>query len=464
MHRDSACARLKLTITDNTTHAPIAGAEVRLRRNEQLITTVQSDASGIVEFNYLVAGSYWIRVAKTGYAVYERSVVMQYCDSMSLDVRLEPNAVSGDSCCHGTLTIVPRDSASNAVLIGANVRITTPGQDARTQYAEHNGATFRELCPGVYGVRVAKDGYRVREFSIVLGCNDTKEETVSLVTDGSRDSCCNGLLRIIPKGVINGSLQTLVGAQVRLTRTGMTTRTLTATASGVLFTDLCPGSYGVRISYGDFLPLEFAVEQGCNQQREIEKNLERPAEDSCCNGVIHIVVRDSAQNTALPNVTVKLWRNGTLVATTTTNGNGLATFTGRCRGSYAVDLIREGYQHREFAFELGCNVEYETLRKLLANAVDSCRTAVLRLRVKDSTVVEGGWISGATVTLKRLVNGAWVTVASGATDGEGWYTRDGLLAPSTYLATVSASGFETRSYQFTFVECNTIQETIRLPK
>jgi hypothetical protein len=643
-HLDSACARLSITVSSQATNAPIEGAQVRLTRNETLVTTVNTDQIGKVSFNYLMAGNYFIKVTKPGYLIYTRTLTVQYCDTMSLDIRLEAGSV-GDSCCFGKLRIIPKDTASNTVMIGATVKLTGPQTQIRTKTAGQDGVLFEEMCPGQYAVRVSKEGYAVKEFTVTMGCNDLKEETVYLhsapvdsccngkiriipqavinnttqtlvgasvkisktgmdsriytagqdgvlftalcpgtyafriskdgyvvqeftVTQGcdqiqeitktlaavTVDSCCNGKIRVIPQVKVNNVLQPLVGATVKLTKTGMDAKSYTSTQDGVLFTGLCPGTYGIRISKDGYVVQEFTVTQGCDQVQEITKELTATPVDSCCNGKIRVipqvkvnnvlqtlvgatvkltktgmdaksytsgqdgvlftglcpgtygvriskegyvvqeftvtqgcdqiqeitkeltasqvdscclgsitvVVRDSATSNVLQNVAVKLWRASTLLATQSTGTNGSTTFTNRCQGQFALNLLRDGYRGLEYGFTLGCN-EQKTIELTLAPPYP-CNTAMLKLRVKDSTVVEGGWLADATVILRKWVNNAWVDIDTALTNSEGWYAASGLTTPAQYQATVSKSGYLTRTYTFSLTECKTYSETIRLPK
>jgi 5-hydroxyisourate hydrolase-like protein (transthyretin family) len=551
-HMDSACAHLSLTVSSQANGTPIEGAQVRLTRNEMLVTTVNTDQQGKVEFQYLMAGNYFIKVTKPGYLVYTRSLTMQYCDTMSLDIRLTAGT-SGDSCCFGKLRITPKDSVTNTVMIGATVRLTGPQTQIRSKTATATGVLFEEMCPGTYAVRVSKDGYKVKEFSITMGCNDLKEETCSMVA-AVPDSCCNGKIRIIPQVVVNNTPQTLVGASVRISKTGMDSKTYTSTQdgvlftnlcpgtynfriakdgyqvqefsvtqtcdqiqeitriltanavdsccngklriipqvkvngvpqalvgatvqlsktgmdtksyvsdlSGVLFTGLCPGTYGIRVSKDGFQVQEFTVVQGCSQIQEITREMTANPGDSCCQGSITVVVKDSATSNPIQNVGVKLWKNSTVVATQTTGTNGSTIFTNRCEGTYQINLTHDGYRGKEYGFTLGCN-EQKTIELTMAPPYP-CNTAILKLRVKDSTIAEAGWLADATVILRKWVNNAWVVVDTSLTNSEGWYEKDGLEAPATYQVTVSKTGFVTKTFSFYFNECKTIQETIRLPK
>ncbi|MBL0176450.1 MAG: carboxypeptidase regulatory-like domain-containing protein [Ignavibacteria bacterium] len=371
VHQDSACGRLKLTITELANHQPIPGAEVRLKRNGTLVTTVTSDATGIVEFNYLMAGTYSLRIAKTGFKVIERSATIQFCDSTSMDIRMEPTGGEQDSCCHGILTVLPQGGTPPALLVGAIVKLTKGGAVIGQQTVGANGAIFDGLCPGNYAVRISKgDQYKVKELELALGCNETR--TIDPVLEANATN------------------------------------------------------------------------------------------DSCCHGSIQFTIVDSTTRAALNGATVKLWKGNTYITSQVTGGDnrgaGVVLFPNRCDGQYQISILRDGYTSREFGFTIGCNENYTHTLGLKERTVDSCRTAILRVRVKDSTYVDAGWLSGVTVT---VMSGGMV-YATGTTDGEGWFEATALTAPRSYTVTFSKSGFQNKTVQFTYNECKTIQETIRL--
>ena len=159
------------------------------------------------------------------------------------------------------------------------------------------------------------------------------------------------------------------------------------------------------------------------------------------------------------NATVKLWRGSTLVKTLTTSENGGARFTGLCEGEYQFTLIREGYKSREVSFRLGCSDTIGRSFRLLRNPVsDTCCNASLKLKVKDSTIAEGGWLSGVRVVISRENQ----HIATGETNGDGWYLREALCGRSLYTVTFSKPGFRSKSVTFRYEECKALQETIRL--
>jgi hypothetical protein len=461
-HNDSCCGRLSLRVSSQSNNALLSDAEVRVRRNGTLVTTVSTDSTGTITFENLCGGNYSLRIAKTGYAVVERNVGIEHCDSTSLDIRMETSGGNGsdDSCCGGYLRIIPRDSATNNVITGASIRINRPGTAGRTLTSNGDGAIFREVCQGQWEVRIAREGYRVVEFSVTMECDDSVVTTRTLASNGQgNDTCCDGRVTVIARDSSTNAL--LTGATIRMWRGGTLVATRTMSGEGVTFEDLCSGQYGFDVTRDGYRHSEFALTLECNSVREVTRRLLRESNtgDTCCRGVIEVDVADSTTGAALANATVRLWRGSQQIRSLTTSSNGSVRFAELCEGNYGVSIHREGYISREFDLELGCNqARGFSLRLLSDNDPDTCCNAVLRLRVKDSTVANDGWLSGVSVTISRGNS----VVASGTTNSDGRYGREELCGQSTYTVTFSKEGYQSKSVTFTYTECRTIEETIRL--
>ncbi len=459
-HSDSACGHLKLTITDNSTQSPISGAEVRLSKNGNLVTLVYSDATGIVAFNHLSAGTYSVRIAKTGYQVVERSVSVQYCDSTSLDIRMEATHSGTDSCCHGQLRITPIDTLGH-VIINSQVQLSKTGMDTKTLIAGQSGVLFSELCAGTYGVRISRDGFKVLEFSITMGCNDVQEGHKTLYSNAvSQDSCCRGVLHIIPRD--SATTQVLVGATVRINHINNTDyRTLTSASNGVEFHELCQGTFAVRISIDHYRAIEYNIELGCNQTREDNRHLAPiVSADSCCHGRLRIIPLDDATNAYISGATVRITLPNQSSQSGVSGSSGGVLFDGLCMGTYPVRISKDGYQAKEFNVELGCNEAREISAGITHNAADSCCTAVISSRVKDSTYAEAGWLNDVHVIIR--IAGHNDIVAEGYTNVDGIFNAEHLCAPATYAVTYEKQGFQHKTVNFQFTTCTTKSETIRL--
>ncbi|MBM7553900.1 carboxypeptidase regulatory-like domain-containing protein [Thalassobacillus pellis] len=138
---------------------------------------------------------------------------------------------------------------------------------------------------------------------------------------------------------------------------------------------------------------------------------------------------DQATGLVLSGATVRLLQGATEIAITSTNGNGIYTFTGISPGNYTVEVSRPDYQ----------------MESVNVTAIGgSSTTANLSLSPLPSTITgnvsNGGPIQNAEV---RLTNLEGILIASDTTDTAGDYSFTGLV-PEQYQISVMAPGFQSQ--------------------
>ncbi len=456
-HDDSCCGKISIFV--NADNEGINHAEVKLRQGDHLFSKAYTNDNGLLTFAHVCEGEYELRIARDGYQVQEITVnVGADCDSVYQSVALQGNGTTDDTCCGSTFDFVVKN-ASNEILNGVQIKLRKGDADYIIRNTENGGAHFTELCEGIYAVRIAKEGYAVQEFSIEIGCDTEGELTKTLQSlgGGGSDSCCNGQITILAKNSEGGIIE---GAKVKLWKGGTLLKQETM-HSGVTFNGLCEGNYSISISAEGYAGKEFSFELGCNDTLDtFVKTLESNSHnnDSCCNGVLYLVVNKDGTDLKVGSATVKLWKGGQIVKTGTTNSNGLVKLEGICEGTYGVSIIREGYAGKEFdGVEFGCNDTLELHKAIVANGGGGdCCTAALKLRVKDSTNMV--YLEGATVKIYKG-NDLVATVQSG---DEGWAIKEGLCGNSTYHVVIEKDGYLSKEFNFTYTECKVLQETIWL--
>lgn len=453
---DDCCASINLTV--NGGGAALGDVEIKLRKNGNLITKGYTNDLGKLSFSSVCEGTYNLRIAREGYAVIEENVTVNDCDSVSETFTLQSNGSNNeDTCCASWRKIIVKDSASESVLEGASIRLTKSGMDTRTKTSTSTGAVFNELCEGTYGVRIAKEGYKVIEFSIEVGCNSEAVITKFIAANGgsNEDSCCDARLKIYVKKANTSDL--LIGATLNLWKGSTKIRSVTMPQSGAVFEELCEGDdYSVSIQKDGYASIEYEFDIACDANLEQIKYLtqNQNSSDSCCNGNAYFVIKKDGTDQKLSGVQIKLMKGG--VATQeTTNDNGVAHFTDLCAGSYSVRIAKEGFGVKEYEFNLECNDTVEFSKALAANTTEKCCTASLKLRIKNSM---GEFVHSARV--KILKNGQQVALIE--SDVEGWALKEGLCEGYTYTVIVMKDGYATQEHHFTYEECVRITETVTL--
>lgn len=447
---DTCCnGVLKVEVKNKSNGETLNGALVKLRKNGTLLTTLTVKESQPVYFRGLCPGTYSLLIMREGFKAIERDVTLECNDTVSITEELEQ-----DTCCNSVVQINVKNS-ENQPITQAKVTIWKNGNKLGYYYTNNDGyVIFRELCKGTYAFDIQREEYKPIEFSVEVDCNEEKEITKTLEAK-EQDTCCNSFVVIHVKDKSNN--ESLNGAKVKMWRDGAIYKTGTVTEGSAIFLNICKGKYGFSIYKDSYKAIEFTLEVGCDDSVEVTKYLEREAtDDTCCNGKVVLYVKDSTGNSALGNATVILWKGSTKVGYLTTNQDGKVVFEKLCPGEYSISINKAGYDNKEFAFGLECNNTKEFTKKILRKSNDTCCTAVLKLKIVDDST--GNVISGARV---RITYGGTV-VGDPVSNSEGWAAEDGLCAPRTYGIRVSAEGYQTREFEITFSECNTIKETVRL--
>jgi uncharacterized surface anchored protein len=180
--------------------------------------------------------------------------------------------------------------------------------------------------------------------------------------------------------------------------------------------------------------------------------MQKIIDDSCCNGIIHLLVKDSTTNTAIKNVAVKLWKNGKVIKTGQTSESGLISFNNLCQGKYGFSLHHQLYKTIEFNLELGCNDTLELHKTMIKMLGDSCCDGSIELTVLDKITGEG--INDAKIKLWK--NGK--ILKSG-------FTEDGFikfedLCEGTYWIDIITDKYKDIEFEVE-VPCN---KTVKLTK
>lgn len=448
---DSCCGVIVVNVTNGDSTSPCPGAEVKLRNSTETFGVAESDTNGVVTFDEVCEGEYEIRIAKEGFQVIETVVNVDSCDTIALTAALVEKE---EECCDGVLAIVVREQGSNEVLPNTTVKLWRDGDLIETLTTNENGvAVFDGLCSGAYGVDLIREGYQTTEFLTEVGCDQTTEISKSLEKKEGEEECCDGVLYIIVKD--DESNEPIRDVKVRLWREEKVVETVETNGDGVAIIDgLCEGNYFVDLIREGYEAQEFPFEIGCDKTIEISKTLvEKEGSGECCNGRLALVVRDEITEQPVANAVVKLWRDGKVIAENTTNEDGVAVFEELCEGGYGVDLIREGYEPREFEIELDCNQNLETTRGMQPKEANECCDGRLLIAVHDEHTEEP--VAGALVKLRR--NGD--VIAEAETNGDGIAVFE-ELCQNGYGVVILREGYQAREFEIE-IGCNQNVETTR---
>lgn len=455
-NQDTCCGMIIIYTKDKKTEEALKEVQVKLSRGNTILRKNYTNADGKLVFENICKGEYWLRLAKDGYKVTEEDFKIEGCDTLTLVFGMESKSEFKDTCCNGSITIVAKDKATGNIINQGYVKLFRDGYPKQSKELKGEAVKFENLCEGKYTFAIISDNYKAIEFHVELECNKHIEVVKELERTQSQDTCCGQLTVVVKNKSDNEPLSYV---EVKLAKgSNVVGRYKTDNNGKVVFTNLCEGEYWIRLAKDGFKVIEEKFELGECDTITLEFSMEAQSndQDTCCNGKVKIYVKDKNTSQLINGATVKLWQGGTLKATKKTE-NGYVIFEGLCKGKWGVSIHHENYQAMEFNFEIECNAEKEFVQYLKPQTTtDTCYTAKLKLFVKDYST--GNAISGATV--KIYLNDS--LIAEGESNSEGYYIREGLKAPTTYMIVISKSGYKSKTFEIRFKECNAISETIKL--
>jgi protocatechuate 3,4-dioxygenase beta subunit len=434
--KDSCCnGILKIEPVDSKTGELLKGATVKLRKSGTELSK-QVIENSPVYFRELCKGEYQYVVIKEGYKAVETEITLGCNDTTEVKPQLEEIP-----CCDGVFKISVKDSLNNPIK-EATISIWKSGTKLGYYYTNSDGiVTFTGICEGTYSFGITRTGYKSIEFQESIGCDDTVEISKTLQAV-QKDSCCDNIVKIFVKN--SKTNDQLNGATVKMFREGALQRSETVIEGVATFKEVCKGTYAFLIKKDGFEAMDFTVTVDCGQTYELTKSLNPVQEDSCCDGVAKVIIKDKNGN-AIQNALIRLWKGSTVIREVKTGDNGTAELKELCKGSFAFSVNREGYKEIEWAVTFDCNdtVTYE--KTLTAVEKDSCCDGVAKVVVKD---YNGNALKSAVVRLWK-----------GGTKLSEYYTEsDGTitfrqLCEGSYAVSVNRDGYKGIEWAFT-LDCN----------
>ncbi|MFC2131333.1 SpaA isopeptide-forming pilin-related protein [Bacteroidota bacterium] len=378
MLKDSCCdGQLEITVIDKETKEKVSGAHIKLWKNGKLLFNERTD-SGVILFEDLCEGEYWVDILHEKYLSIEFEVEIP-CDELVKITKEIEKKKEDDSCCNGVLYLAPKDNETKELIVGAMVNLWFNGKKVFEGPVGEAPLKITNLCEGKYFFGIQAEGYHpISEEDFYLECNDTLELPVYM-KKSEKDTCCDGQIIIMPRDKETNEI--IQGAKVTLWKDGKKLKEKYVEGASVIFPDLCEGKYAIDIQHEDYKNIEFLVELGCNEVKEIEKFLEKGSEP-CCDGRITVKALDDQSDEIIKGAVIRLWKDGKLIAKKVLEGE-YVVFEKVCEGHYGISIEAEEYKGIEFEIEIGCD-EVIGFEKFLKKKENDCCDGVIHFSVKDS--------------------------------------------------------------------------------
>jgi uncharacterized surface anchored protein len=316
---------------------------VVIKRAGVVIDDPRTDENGKIIVDGLCPGDYSLRIALVNYKVYEAVfTINSSCEPVEMTAELQ---MENEVCCDGVLTVTVKNPQGGPIL-GAQVRVWKGGAVLHKSFTDSSGVVvITDLCKGEYGVDVIKTGWTDREFTFAINgeCDPVSKAIVM-----EQLACCDGVLTLVVRDANNNPVQ---NAKVQVRKGSKTIEDPVTDANGRIVVDgLCAGEYNYRISKEGYKVVEgtFVIGTSCDP---VTREVSLESDAVCCSGVLTVTAVDSS-STPVAGATVKVWKNGVVLKTAQTDASGKAVFDGLCKGEYGVDVVKTGFQGREFSFAI----------------------------------------------------------------------------------------------------------------
>lgn len=409
----------------------LVGAKYKIYLKDKVILdgTISSDNEPLT-LDSLCEGKYSVSISLDGYNSVETTFTVSCKEPVSISKILEKKSL--DTCCDGIAKIFIKDK-DGKYLVGAKFKLYLNGKVIKdgSITSDNEPLTLDKLCEGKYSITIMADGYNTVETTLNVSCKEPV--TVSKILEKkSADSCCDGIANIIVKDE-NGNL--IPNAKIKLVLNGKVIKEVTTNGIDIVnLLGLCEGKYRLLITADGYKGSESDLVISCKEPNNVNKILQKPTSDTCCDGIVKVYAKD-ANGKMLLGATVKLMFNGQIVKTTVTNGTEPVIFTNLCQGPYKVFITYDGYVAVEADIQVSCE-EPTTLVKILeSNKKDSCCDASAKFFIKNG---EGKYIKGAIVKLYQ--NGKVVKDAIVTSDNEPLLFT--YLCEGKYTVVIEADGFK----------------------
>lgn len=358
---DSCCnGVISLHAQDSMGHE-ISGATVALAGPNNVTRTEHTNGDGNAAIYHLCPGRYVLHTTMDGYTTTETVVELTCNDTVHARTTMGVSTHANTECCHGSITLMVRDSATNDLLDGGTATLYYNGHSLGSRPMSVHGTVWDGLCPGQYSFSLTKDGYHGTEFHIdSMGCNATR--TVNRTMSSIHGDCCGGVFELAVKDSMTG--HGIAGATVALSGNGMSWTMTTGNDGGVRFANLCQGGYHATISKDGYPQAILEFKLGCNQGLGMTKSLLAYHNAVCDTASLGITVMDSLhRDLPVAGATVTVYLNNIVVAHGTTDDHGYFQTPSTLNGSstYTVHFTKDGYHEKSFAWQIGeCYTHTET--------------------------------------------------------------------------------------------------------
>lgn len=426
-------SNVTINVQDKNTHAGITGVTVEIwQQNGQLIKTLTSDSTGVLNFGGLANGFYVVKItnadAITGYKAETTETVIEVKTGVSVTFTF--NFVSG-----GGITVNAQD-AENKLVPGVQFEVKTlTGEIVGTYTTDATGSyVINNLAAGNYTVTVisAPADYNIDE--------STKSQTIEVKSNANVTVTFKfvALSELNINAMVQGTRAPLQGVTIEIwQQNGSKINEFVSGSDGRFVIDSLPnGIYVVKVvkvpDGHTAVTSETTIE--ISTGKKIDYTFEFVAD-----GILKVQSADNA-NAAIVGMQFTLTDlNGTLIGGTyTTGSDGSYTFPSMDPGWYVITETKapDGYVINEAAKTQKVEVKAGMIATLTFQ-----HSKIFGLQIRSTVSGTGAGLAGVSYKITTLDNVAVATVTSDAAGiafnalQPGWYVVTPGTAPAGYSFT-----------------------------
>lgn len=399
-------SKIRIVKTDAMNGAALAGAEFTITDNVGVVVaTITTDEDGVAITGWLPYGTYTVAETKAP-AHYVNSGFAATVDAHE-DGKTYEFAVS-NAPNKGGIRLAKTDGETGAFLAGVKFNIYQGDTLIATMTTDENGvASCENLDRGTYLVKedALPEGYSGE--LVVLEATVHSDTVTELHAVNSKSK---SQIRIVKTDDLTGEV--VSGAEFTVTdETGNVAAVITTDATGEAVTDWLP--YGIYTVTETRTPEHYVTSDWSETVAAYENGVTYTFEvsNTPIKGYLQITKTDVLDDTLIEGVQFDIYRTGELIATMTTDANGVATSEALHKGTYTVTEhgMPEGYIGELATMEAVVKSD-ETTQLTASN-----QPIMGQIRIEKSDALTGEMLAGAEFTITRS-NG--LPSHNGSNDGE----------------------------------------------
>lgn len=425
-------SKVRIIKTDALSGAALAGAEFTITDAAgNVVEVLSTDADGKAESDWLTYGTYTVTESAAP-EHYVNSGFSQTFDAYDDGKTYEFSVTNTPT--EGGIRLTKTEDLTGKPIAGVKFNVYAGSALVGSMTTDATGvATLNGLEPGSYIVKedALPTGYAGE--LVVLEATVVSDVTCELQATNTPST---SKIRIVKTDAMNGAA--LAGAEFTITDSaGAVVATITTDEDGVAITDWLP--YGTYTVAETKAPAHY-VNSGFTatvDAHEDGKTYEFAVTNAPNKGGIRLTKTDSETGAFLAGVQFSIYQGDTLIATMTTDENGVASCDNLDRGTYLVkeDDLPEGYSGELVVLE--ATVQSDAVTEL--HAVN-CKSKS-QIRIVKTDDLTGEVVSGAEFTVKNE-SGDVAAVITTDSNGEaitdwlpyGIYTVTETRNPEHYVA------------------------------